>query len=654
MILLMRIGVPHVFMLVFVSFIHFSLSAQQQSPYIVNGNAMPINCNCFILTQDEPWLAGSLWNKNQIDLNNSFNYVFNVFLGYKDAEGADGIVFVLQQIGTSVGAAGQGLGFQNIVPSIGIPIDTWQNFDFFDPAYDHVGIYKNGDLRNGTANTLAGPVPALSYSDNIEDGKWHTFRIIWDENAKLISVEIDGAPRVQANVDLVKDIFNNQPMVYWGFSGATGGRNNLQQVCTSLNPAFTIPPGSSCAPAIVPFIDSSTSFGTVVRWWWDFGDATQFTGQHPDPHSYPNPGNYTIKMIIEGNNGCTSDTLYKKITIGSKPVAAFNTSPKVICANTEALLSDSSQVEFGTINQWNWDFNNGAELLQSADPNIRKIFPEGPVQIQLVVKTMEGCVSDPFTKTMDITSKPSVSISVQDACYGDPVPLISGNLTPAVSIRQWYWFTGDGKEDSSARVNHYYSAGGKYTVDVYAMNEAGCSSDTSTAIVTIYQSDAKTGNDTIVAFNQPLQLHSTGGEFYQWTPAAGLSDPTIPDPIAILNHDMQYILRAYTSFGCPTFDTINIKAYKGPDIYVPNAFTPDNNGHNDYFHPIIVGMSRIDYFEVFNRLGQKVFSSQGSGPGWDGKLNGSPQPTGTYVWIIKGQDYLGGQHSDKGTVVLIR
>ena len=117
---------------------------------------------------------------------------------------------------------------------------------------------------------------------------------------------------------------------------------------------------------------------------------------------------------------------------------------------------------------------------------------------------------------------------------------------------------------------------------------------------------------------------------------------------------MQYILRAYTSFGCPTFDTINIKAYKGPDIYVPNAFTPDNNGHNDYFHPIIVGMSRIDYFEVFNRLGQKVFSSQGSGPGWDGKLNGSPQPTGTYVWIIKGQDYLGGQHSDKGTVVLIR
>ena len=170
------------------------------------------------------------------------------------------------------------------------------------------------------------------------------------------------------------------------------------------------------------------------------------------------------------------------------------------------------------------------------------------------------------------------------------------------------------------------------------MNDAGCSSDTMKAELTIYQSNAKLGNDTIAAFGQPVQLHASGGEFYQWTPAEGLNNTTSADPVAILYSNMQYILKAYTSFGCPTYDTMLIKAYKGPALYVPNAFTPDNNGHNDRFRPIFAGLQTIEYFEVFNRVGQKVYSSQSALPGWDGTLNGKPQPVGTYIWLIKGTD----------------
>jgi gliding motility-associated-like protein len=654
MILLMRLGFPHVFMLALVSISRISLQAQQSPTYIVNGDATTLSCNCYQLTPDINWKGGSVWNKNKIDLNNSFNYIFNVYLGTKDADGADGIVFVLQQVGTSIGAQGQGIGFLGITPSIGIPIDTYQNYDFSDPSYDHIGIYKNGDLVNGTSNTLAGPVSALADNPNIEDGQWHTLRVIWDAGTKSLSAEVDGVLRVQATVDLVKDIFKNVPEVYWGFSGATGGLNNIQKVCTSLNPAFTIPPGSSCAPAVIQFNDSSTSFGTIVKWTWDFGDNTSFMGQRPAPHAYSTPGNYLIKMTIEANNGCSSDTLFKKIVVGSIPVDSFSSLPAVICAGNEALLTGTAILEFGTINQWDWIINNGAEEIQATDSFIRKTFPAGNTKIQLVVKTVEGCVSEPFTKTVDITPKPSISIAVQDACYGDPVPLVSGNLTPGINMRQWYWNTGDGMIDSSGSIKHFYPGGGEYTVSVYALNYAGCSSDTSTAMLTIYQSNAKVGNDTIVAFGQPLQLSATGGEFYQWSPATGLNDPAIANPVAVLYDSIHYILQATTSFGCPTYDTIFIKAYKGPDIYVPNAFTPNHDGRNDYFHPILVGMSRVENFEVFNRDGQRVFSSQGGPPGWDGNLNGKPQPVGTYVWIIKGQDYLGNFHSEKGTVVLIR
>jgi gliding motility-associated-like protein len=654
MILLMRLGFPHVFMLALFSISRISLHAQQSPTYIVNGDAITLSCNCYQLTPDINWRGGSVWNKNKIDLKNSFNYIFNVYLGTKDSDGADGIVFILQQVGTSIGAQGQGLGFLGISPSIGIPIDTYQNFDYNDPSYDHIGILKNGDLVYGTPNTLAGPVPAIADNPNIEDGKWHTLRVIWDAGTQVLSAEVDGVPRVQAKVDLVKDVFNNASEVYWGFSGATGGLNNIEKFCTSLNAAFTIPPGSSCAPAIVQFNDNSTSFGTIVQWSWDFGDNTSFMGQRPAPHAYSTPGNYMIKMTIEANNGCISDTLFKKIVIGSIPEVSFSSSPPVICADNEALLTSTAILQFGTINEWDWNINNGAEEIQATDSFIRKTFPAGNTQIQLIVKTVEGCVSEPFTKTVDITPKPTISLAVQDACYGDPVPLVSGNQTPGITMRQWYWNTGDGMVDSSESIKHFYPGGGEYTVSVYALNYAGCSSDTSTAMLTIHQSNAKVGNDTIVAFGQPLQLNATGGEFYQWTPANGLNDPAIANPVAILYDSIRYILQATTSFGCPTYDTIFIKAYKGPDIYVPNAFTPNHDGRNDYFHPIIVGMSRIENFEIFNRDGQKVFSSQGGLPGWDGNLNGKPQPVGTYVWMIKGQDYLGNFHSEKGTVVLIR
>lgn len=655
MILLMRTRIILLPLLVLAGIFPFSLIAQQQTPYILNGSAVQETCNCYQLTPDVLNMAGSVWNKNLIDLNQSFNYIFNVFLGCKDFEGADGIVFVLQPIGTSIGTVGEGIGFQNVSPSIGIPIDTYQNVNLNDPPYDHIGIYKNGDLLNGSANTLAGPVSAIADKDNIEDCQWHTFRIIWNANSKILSAEIDNVPRVQASVDMIKDIFNNSPMVYWGFTSATGGKSNVQKVCTSLNPDFSIPAGSNtCAPASVQFTDQSTSFGTILNWWWDFGDGTKFSGPKPLPHSYPNPGYYIVKLNIEANNGCTSDTLFHKITIGSIPNAGFNSSPPVICANTEVQLADASFVQYGTISQWNWNFNNGAELIQNSVPVLYKTFPVGPVQIDLVVKTIEGCVSEPVTKKTDITIKPSTSISVKDACYGDPVPLIAESLSPSIPIRQWYWLTGDGKKDSTANLNYYYASGGIYHVEVYAVNYAGCSSDTATAQVTIYQSNAKVGNDTVVAYGQPLQLNASGGEYFQWMPAEGLNNPNIADPVAILNNDMQYVLKAYTSFGCPTFDTIQIKAYRGPEIYVPNAFSPDHNGINDYFHPVAAGISTITYFEVFNRLGQRVYSSQHIGLGWDGTLNGKPQPVGTYVWIIKGQDYLGKMHSSKGTVVLIR
>jgi len=144
-------------------------NAQADNPYILNGNAIKENCNCYTLTSDSYNTSGSIWNKNKIDLNESFDYKFNVFLGC-DEHGADGIVFVLQPIGTSIGSEGGGLGYNGVSPSLGILIDTWQNIENSDPDYDYIAVMRDGNIVHGP-DDLVPPTPALISQGNIEDCK---------------------------------------------------------------------------------------------------------------------------------------------------------------------------------------------------------------------------------------------------------------------------------------------------------------------------------------------------------------------------------------------------------------------------------------------------------------------------------------------------
>lgn len=201
--------------------------------FILNGSAVQINDTCWTLTPAQNGRVGSIWNETKIDLNNSFQIIMELYLGCKDADGADGILFGLQPVSTSIGQSGEGIGFQGVSPSIGIEFDTWQNGNLSDPSYDHVAISKNGVLNHGGTNNLAGPVQANAAQANIEDCDWHKLRVNWDAVTRTLEVWFDCSKRLTYTGDIVNEVFNGDPNVYWGFTAATGGSNNLQQVCFS-------------------------------------------------------------------------------------------------------------------------------------------------------------------------------------------------------------------------------------------------------------------------------------------------------------------------------------------------------------------------------------------------------------------------------------
>jgi gliding motility-associated-like protein len=182
-------------------------------------------------------------------------------------------------------------------------------------------------------------------------------------------------------------------------------------------------------------------------------------------------------------------------------------------------------------------------------------------------------------------------------------------------------------------------------------------SDTAWVIVRS-QVKAFAGNDTTITAFQPLQLNATGGVNYAWSPAYGLSNTVIRNPIATLPaiiDSIIYRVRVSDSVGCFSDDDMKVYVFKtGPDIFIPTAFTPNNDGRNEIFKPVLVGMQNLAYFRVYNRWGQMLYSTTEVGKGWDGTFGGKPQPPGTYVFSAEALDYTGKQVLKKGTVVLIR
>ncbi|MEO6671709.1 MAG: choice-of-anchor L domain-containing protein [Ferruginibacter sp.] len=199
-----------------------------------------------------------------------------------------------------------------------------------------------------------------------------------------------------------------------------------------------------------------------------------------------------------------------------------------------------------------------------------------------------------------------------------------------------------------------------YNLDITDAN--GCKSLRSSPVKVTVLPPAKlfAGHDTVVAINQPLRLFALdinhiGFVEYAWSPATGLSNPLIWNPTAKLtaaNTDL--IVTAYTPEHCIGKDTINVKTYKGPEIYVANSFTPNGDGLNDVIRAFPVGIKSFKYFSIYNRYGQLVFSTPDENRGWDGRFKGALQNLSTFIWIAAGIDYKGNPVERKGTITIIQ
>jgi gliding motility-associated-like protein len=375
-------------------------------------------------------------------------------------------------------------------------------------------------------------------------------------------------------------------------------------------------------------------------------------------------GRYVVTVCVtEWRNGVAINTISRDVqfvvTNCSKAVVA-NIPELAEEPNTYTIQCKGYTVKFvnNSVGGFSYHWTFGVPGASSNDFEPTYTFPDtGTYVVSLVVNEGSTCpdsisrlvkVYPEFHADFDWTGK---------LCPDEPIQFNDHSVATYLPITTWHWNLGDGTTSNLQNPLHVYpKPGGPKQITLISRTSLGCR-DTVTKTLPLPYFNPFAGNDTIIVLGYKYNLNATGSQFYSWSPTDYLSNPNIPNPAVNFPDTGRYtyILTGSSEEGCITTDTIQIWVVSNGHIFVPNAFSPNGDGVNDVLMPRIVGYAQINYFHIFNRYGQKVYTSSNENyPGWDGKFNGRIAELGVYYYVINVTDADGKKVSQKGDITLLR
>ena len=293
--------------------------------------------------------------------------------------------------------------------------------------------------------------------------------------------------------------------------------------------------------------------------------------------------------------------------------------------------------------------------LWSANPSLSSTTIANPIAnptdtttYYVTATNVHGCLSyDTVTLNVQFPVT-AVCDPLFDGCQGRPVQLhASGGF-------YYEWTPHNGL--NNPYVNDPFAMPDTTTNYVITVSN-DCFSDSAVTQVIIHPLPVvDAGPDTLIWRDTQAQLHGFTSETnHFWNPSTWLDDPYDLNTKAEPQQTQWYVLMAIDNYGCLGSDSVlvSVEAYTLLDI--PTAFSPDGNGVNDIFRIARhLNIEKLREFAVYNRWGEKVFSTTDITQGWDGRLNGQDQPLGVYIWSVYADGKDGSHIVRKGNVTLVR
>ncbi|MCD6069343.1 MAG: domain containing protein [Bacteroidetes bacterium] len=446
--------------------------------------------------------------------------------------------------------------------------------------------------------------------------------------------------------------------------------NQCQNTATTsvvVNPLPVVIVGSNspvCENATVLLTSSnqSSAAGNTFTWVGPGTPAFTSTAQNPFiPSATPLiNGSYTV--AITDINGCQNSNVVP-VTVTPKPNAPL-VSPREFCLNATASAL-SATADPGAILNWYGTNPSGSS---SATASVPVTSPAGS-STYYVSQTISGCESDKASIPVVVNALPTGTLSPVSAACAPLCSPFTFNPASSFNINSYSWNMGNGTQTSTVNsISHCYPESGDFSVAVTLTDDKGCVNTLSfnnfVHVIDIPVAD-------FVYTPAPISIIEPSAEFYNASIGSGIISTTW----TIFQHDTDMIymtgetqpgftfpesgsftvqLTVVSSYGCSNTISKPVVVKEEFAVYIPNAFSPDNDNINEEFRVEGVGIAKID-MTIFNRWGESIFTSGEQEKGWNGKNDSNNKvDKGVYIYSITATSFTGEIKQYTGHVTVVR
>jgi len=573
---------------------------------------------------------------------------------------------------TVAGGNGQGSALNQLNDAYGLSVDAAGNVFVVDASNHRVMKWAPGATSGVIVAGGNGPGGAANQFD-IPVG------LYMDANGNLYIADQNNRRIQKWPQQLIIDK-NYQPVapgtykaIATTYGGCTVPTGDIV-VLPLVTPSVTIDASATavCAGTPVTFTATPLNGGAAPIYQWKVNGGN--AGTNSD--TYTNaalPTGASISCTMTSNAVCAttpsaaSTPIALTVTPPVNPTVTIQASAGAVCTG-ELVSFKASSTNGGGAPAFPWQITGNPTGSNSPDFQSNTLSNGDLINCVLTSNALCATAPTASSNTLPITVNAGVApvvvitADLSATCQGDPVHF-TARITNGVPVSQYQWEV----NGTNAGINTFrFTAMNPSDGDIVtclAKGSSGCAASVSNSIpLTVHPMP-------VIAPGQLFQISQGQGitldpiisgniASWSWTPSAGLSDDAIRNPIANPQRTTDYTLEVATADDCRATGTITVKVFT--QLRIPNAFTPNSDGHNDIFY-VLGGPpgSAVKDLSIFDRWGQKIFQVHDAPPGdpgfgWNGYVRGTPAPTGTYVYNIVIRFADGKQQLFSGTLVLTR
>ena len=367
----------------------------------------------------------------------------------------------------------------------------------------------------------------------------------------------------------------------------------------------------------------------------------------------------TSYYVSQTANGCESDRAEITVVVNENVSANINSSTNSVCQyDTISILSSASTPATAT---YNWNFDGGIAISGAAGgPYLVKWNTPGSKNISLTI-TNGSCVATDAVQ-VNVKHSPEALFELEsDACIQEQITVQAAwnNLNNSAYTWSFDGATVISGSGPGAYKLQWNNTGAK-VVSLITM-ENGCASEPHYDTILVHEqpvadirAEITSGICAGEVINLEAQGNVQGNYIYIWTPKEYFTVNGNAVAEATVKTTGLIYLHVTDPYGCDATDSVFVETKPCCEVYLPDAFTPNGDGRNDFFRLITQGHHKLSNFRVVNRWGQTVFEGGESSAQWDGTFGGVLQPVGTYFYFLKYQCGSGEIFEKKGEITLIR